>query len=118
MPHPVLDVWYRIRDRLIGDPAFQRAAARFPLTRPIARRRSRALFDLVSGFVYSQVLSVLVKRDVFAALADGPRTLEDITERLALPAASAERVVAAGVALRLLNRRVGGLVGLGDLARR
>ena len=35
---------------------FQRFAASFPLTKPIAQRQSQALFDLCAGFVYAQVL--------------------------------------------------------------
>ena len=43
-------------DGLLASPRFRRWAAAFPLTRPIARRRARELFDLCAGFVYSQVL--------------------------------------------------------------
>ena len=46
--------WRVWRDRLLGDARFQRAAAAFPLTRPLARRRARDLFDLMAGFVYSR----------------------------------------------------------------
>ena len=63
-PHvvgPLSSAWV---DRLFASPRFQRWAAAFPLTRPIARRRARGLFDLVAGFVYSQVL--------FAARAAAP----------------------------------------------
>ena len=35
-----------LRNRVISSPRFQRWAAGSPLTRHIARRRSRALFDL------------------------------------------------------------------------
>jgi demethylspheroidene O-methyltransferase len=41
---------------LVSRPSFRAWAARFWLTRPIARRRARALFDVCAGFVYSQVL--------------------------------------------------------------
>ena len=32
--------WFAWRNRLLADPGFQRWAASFPLTRPIARRRT------------------------------------------------------------------------------
>ena len=60
------------RDRLLASRRFQRWAAAFPLTRPIARRRARALFDLCAGFVYSQVLFACVRLKLFDALAAGP----------------------------------------------
>ncbi|MCC7280468.1 MAG: methyltransferase, partial [Chromatiaceae bacterium] len=50
-----------MRNRLLASPAFQRWAVDFPLTRPIAQRRARALFDVTAGFVYSQILFACVR---------------------------------------------------------
>ena len=52
------------RDRVLASPRFQAWAAAMPLTRPIARKRARALFDLCAGFVYSQVLVACVRREL------------------------------------------------------
>ncbi|MFZ4534249.1 MAG: hypothetical protein ACOYOJ_20875, partial [Alsobacter sp.] len=60
-PRSWRDRWYAWRDRTIASPAFQRWAAGFPLTRPVARRRAAELFDLVAGFVSSQVLAAVVR---------------------------------------------------------
>ncbi len=103
------------RNRLLADPRFQRAAARLPLTRPIARRRSRELFDLCAGFIYSQVVLASVRLGVLDALAEGPRRPAALAAELGLPEANAERLLAAAAALRLLERRSGGRYGLGDL---
>jgi demethylspheroidene O-methyltransferase len=46
---------------LLTSPAFQRRAAAYLVLRPLARRRARALFDVVAGFVYSQVLLACVR---------------------------------------------------------
>ncbi len=46
-------------------PDFQRFAGTFVLTRPIARRRAGALFDLCAGFVYSQILLACVRLAAF-----------------------------------------------------
>jgi demethylspheroidene O-methyltransferase len=43
-----------VSQRLIASARFQRWAAGFFLTRWIARRKARSVFDLVAGFVYSQ----------------------------------------------------------------
>ena len=51
----VIDALRRRRDRLLADGRFQRFAAAFFLTRPVARARSRALFDLCAGFVLSLI---------------------------------------------------------------
>ena len=59
-------------DRLLASPRFRQFATRFPLTRPMARRRVRALFDLCAGFVYTQTLLACVRLRVFEILRDGP----------------------------------------------
>lgn len=103
------------RDRTVSSASFQKWAAWFPLTRPIAHRRSRALFDLMAGFVYSQVLQACVELDLFALLARAPLTPEAIAARTAMPVYSIDRLLSAAVALRLLEKRSGGRIGLGQL---
>jgi demethylspheroidene O-methyltransferase len=102
-------------DRLVSDVRFQRWAAAFPLTRPIARRRQAQLFDLCAGFVYSQVLLACVRTDLFPLLAERPRTTADVARRTGLPPEGAERLLRAAAALRLVARRSGGRWGLGAL---
>jgi demethylspheroidene O-methyltransferase len=110
-----LDWPLRLRDRLLASPRFQRWAADFPLTRPIADRRARALFDLCAGFVFSQVLLACVELGVSEILAGGPRTVEEMARRLALSPDRAERLLRAAVALRLVEYRTAGRFGLGSL---
>ena len=94
---------------------FQRWAADFPLTRPIAQRRTRALFDLCAGFVFSQILLACVQLDLLGILGEAPRTEADLARRLELPGAATTRLLAAAVALRLVERRSGSRFGLGSL---
>jgi demethylspheroidene O-methyltransferase len=112
---PWRDRYLAARDRLLGEPKFRGWAARFRLTRPIARRRARALFDLCAGFVYSQVLLACVRLGLFDLLAERPRSLAEIAERLDLPPAGAERLAEAAASLRLLEHRSRGRYGLGPL---
>lgn len=107
--------WHALRDGLLARPAFRRGAAAFPLTAPVARKRAAELFDLVAGFVYSQVLLACVQLRVFEILAPGPLALDVLSRRLALSEEATDRLVGAAVALRLLERRRGGRVGLGAL---
>jgi demethylspheroidene O-methyltransferase len=111
----VRDRWRQWRDRLLCSPRFAQWAMAFPLTRPIARRRARALFDLVAGFVYSQVLASCVRLRLFDALADGPRTPDELAQHTQLPRAGLERLLRAAVALQLLEPRGGDRIGLGPL---
>ena len=100
--------------RLVANPTFRRWAAAFPLTRPFARRRAQALFDLCAGFVYAQTLYACVQLDLFRLLAEGAQTAPDLARRMALPPESAGRLLAAAAALRLVTRR-GARFGLGPL---
>lgn len=108
-----LESWRAWRDRLLGSPRFLRFATGFPLTRPIARRRTRALFDLCAGFVYSQVLYACVELRLFDILAEGPQTSAALSRRLALSAEATERLLRAAVSLGLAERRGRGRYGLG-----
>lgn len=103
------------RDRTVASVGFQKWAARFPLTRPIARRRSRALFDVMAGFVYSQVLHACVELRLFALLARSPLTVAQIAQRVDLPVDALERLLRAAVALKLLEWRTRDRIGLGSL---
>jgi len=107
--------WCAWRDRVLTSPAFQRRAARTFLTRPIARQRARALFDLVAGFVYSQVLLACVRLRAFEILAEGPQTSIALARRFGLTLVATERLLAAAAALGLVEARDGGCFGLGPL---
>ncbi len=103
-----------LRDRLVSSPRFQAFAERFPLTRPVAHRRARALFDLCSGFVYSQVLFACVKLGLFPLLAEAPLPRDDIARALDLSPEATQRLLDAAVSIGLVERR-GANYGLGDL---
>jgi demethylspheroidene O-methyltransferase len=109
------DRYLAVRDRWLSSPRFQRWAAAFPLTRPTARRRARALFDVCAGFVYSQILYACVRLKLFDLLARAPDTAANIASALKLPLESMERLLEAAVSLRLVEKRLGGRFGLGAL---
>jgi demethylspheroidene O-methyltransferase len=104
-PTSLLDRLHAWRNRLVSNPRFQSFAAAFPLTRPIARHQSQALFDLCAGFVYTQVLTACLQLDLFNLLRPGPLTTAEIARHLAMTEAAAERLLKAAVALKLLEQR-------------
>jgi len=119
---PRREVWQRLedqvlswRDRLLASASFQRWASGFPLTRWIARRRARALFDLCAGFVYSQILLACVRLRVCDLLLERPRARDELATRLNLPADQITRLLDAAAALRLVERRRDGRYGVGAL---
>ncbi len=100
------------RDAGMASPGFQRWAADFPLTRPVAARRARGLFDITAGFVYSQILFACVELELFDKLADRPRSAADLAPEMGMSSAAAERLLRAAVAIALLERR--GIDAVGD----
>jgi demethylspheroidene O-methyltransferase len=102
------------RNRFVADPAFQRWAAAFPLSRPVARAKARDLFDLQAGFIYSQITLAFVQLDLPSRLAAGPMDTPAVAEMGAMPVASAERLLRAAAVLGLAERRSDGRWGLGE----
>ncbi len=101
--------------RLQARPGFRAAASRLAITRPVARRRAGALFDLCAGFVYSQTLLAAVTLDLPRLLAENPRSAAAVARHAGLPEASALRLLDACVALRLAVRHRDGRYALGPL---
>jgi demethylspheroidene O-methyltransferase len=101
---PWRDRWIAWRNSWLGDPRFQRWAADFPVTRGVARRRARDLFDLVSGFVYSQTLTACLKLGLLDRLAEAPSTTAALAEALNLDPGVAGRLLGAAAALGLADR--------------
>ncbi len=93
---------------IIARPQFRRWAARFPLTRPIARRQTRDLFDLCAGFVYAQILFACLQVDLFEILAQSPQSAESLATRFGLAPEAAQRLLDAAVALKLIARKADG----------
>lgn len=96
--------WIAWRNAWLSSARFQYAAARCWLTRPVARRRARGLFDLVAGFVYSQILAACIATGLLEYLAIAPRSTEAVAARLDLPGAAALRLLRAATALGLVER--------------
>jgi demethylspheroidene O-methyltransferase len=89
--------------RLVGDPVFQRWAARFPLTRPVARARADALFAKLAGFTTSWALAATEATGLLDRLADGPVAADTLPSALGLPADGARALLRAAAAAGLVR---------------
>lgn len=104
-----------LRDTLIVNKRFQRLAASLPIFRSISRSRASNLFDVMAGFVYSQILLACIRLNVFNALANGPLHLEDLSRITNFPILGLQKLLDAAVAIKLLEQRSQGRYGLGPL---
>ena len=98
--------------RLIANPRFQQWASGFPLTRGIARRDGAEIFDIVQGFVQSQVLSAIVELDLLHHLVDGPEAPTVLARRAGMAEDRMAILLQAGAALGLFKRRRDGRFAL------
>ena len=102
---PRLTGWFH---RLIAKPSFQSWASRFPLTRGIARREGAEMFDLVAGFVQSQVLMAVVELRILHRLIEAPRTPAGLAREAGMTSDRMEILLQAAAALGLIRRRKDG----------
>ena len=106
------DAWM---DSKLTDPNFSRWAAGNIFTRWITRRRAQQVFDVMAGFVYSQVLLACVRLRIFELVNESPRTLDELAQICQVPASALQRLINSAVALKLLSLRGQGRYGLGPL---
>ena len=104
-----------LMDRWMTSDALYRWSVSNPLTRWVTRRRARQVFDLMAGFVYSQVLLACVRLRILEAVAEQPRSLDELAQWTHLPPAGLQRLLQSALALGLLNLRSQGRYGLGPL---
>lgn len=95
---------YRWWVRLAGARGFQSWASAMPGTRRLARRDGQALFDLVSGFVYSQILKAFVELDMPALLRKEPLPAWRLAARTRMDPRRMEVLCQGAVAIGLLKR--------------
>ena len=93
------------RNRLIASPSFQRWATRFPLTRWLVRKQASDIFDLMAGFVYTQVLLACTQVNLFDILANGALSFGELQKQTPLKPAGLRRLLDAAVAIQLLVKR-------------
>lgn len=109
------DRWLDWRDARLRSAAFRRWAMAWSLPRWLVRRRARALFDLMAGFVYSQTLLACVRLRLLDYVAHGPRPLGELSALTGVGEAGLGRLLAAACSLKLLERRDSGAYGMGVL---
>ncbi len=102
-------------DQWMTSPGFYRWAISNPLTRWVTRRRAAQLFEVMAGFVHSQVLLACVRLNLFELLREQPMKLEQLAQHCRMHAAAMQRLLQSAVALRLLEVRGNQGYGLGPL---
>jgi demethylspheroidene O-methyltransferase len=100
-----MEIFFDWRNRLIASPSFQRWAIRFPLTRWLVKKQASDIFDLMAGFVYTQVLLACTQLNLFDILANGALSFDELKKQIPLKPAGLRRLLDAAVAIKLLAKR-------------
>lgn len=111
----LFDRLYILKDKLIANSRFQNTVAKIPFLRGIAKKRANQLFDVMAGFVYTQILLACIRLNIFNQLKDGPLTLEAIKNECGLERAPLKQLLDAAVSIHLLEIRANHRYGLGKL---
>ena len=90
---------------LFASAKFQNLVSDIPIIRAFARKEGEEIFDLVMGFVNSQVLWALIDLKVLERLMNGPLTQFEIAAQVGLSSERAEVLLQGAVALGLLRRK-------------
>jgi demethylspheroidene O-methyltransferase len=106
--------WLARLDRWLSSPDLYRWALLNPVGRWIMRRRAQQLFDVMAGFVHSQVLLACVRLGWFERLLEQPATLAELQHSSGLPADGLQRLLGSAISLGLIEAR-GTRYGLGPL---
>ena len=119
---PTHDDRPRLRDRiyawrtgLLRSTRFQNWAARTPVAARIARKDGEALFDLVAGFLHSQVLMAFVALYLADHLSAQPRSVDSLALRTGVAPDRMRVLCQAATALGLMQRKADGRYALGRL---
>jgi demethylspheroidene O-methyltransferase len=102
-------------ERLYASPRLYSFSLTNPFTRWVTRRRTQKLFDLMAGFVHTQVMLGCIRLDLFKMLHQAPADLQQIAARVNMPAPVLQRLLLSAVSLGLLECRSQSRYGLGPL---
>lgn len=109
------DRLYAWKTGLLRSARFQDWAARTPLAARVARKDGEALFDLVAGFLHSQILMAFVEFDLADHLSKQPRSVESLALRTGVPPERMRVLCQGAAALGLMRRKRDGRFALGRL---
>jgi demethylspheroidene O-methyltransferase len=92
--------WQTLTTKLLSSRRFTQLALRLWPTRRIAQHQASELFDIVSGFVYTQILYSAVRLNLFEALRK-PAAVSAISRSIGIEINACRRLLRATTALKL-----------------
>ena len=105
----LLGWWYNQKNKIIKNIHIQDFLSRFPITSRIARKEGEAIFQLMTGFVNTQILFTFVKSGALKYLENQPLSIEELSGKIGIDVKGTEILCRAGHALgfvRLKSKKI------------
>jgi len=99
-----MDWFFSWMNNLIAKPKFHTLVKKLPILNRMAAKDGRRIYDLVSGFVYSQVLLAMVELRLFKFLLTGKKTISELSDYAQLDQKKMLLLCNAASAIGLLKR--------------
>ena len=99
----LLGWWYNQKNKIIKNIHIQDFLSRFPITSRIARKEGEAIFQLMTGFVNTQILFTFVKSGALKYLENQPLSIEELSGKIGIDVKGTEILCRAGHALGLVR---------------
>ena len=96
------DWWYRKKSQFFASEWLQDVSARVPILSRISRKEGEAIFQLMSGFVDTQILLTFVRTGVLEKLFDRSRSVSQLAALMGVEPDAARVFCRAGHALGLV----------------
>jgi demethylspheroidene O-methyltransferase len=96
------DWWYQKKSQFYASKWVQDISARLPLLSRISRKEGEAIFQLMSGFVDTQILLTFVRTGALDKLRDRPKSIAQLASLIGTDAEAARVLCGAGQALGLV----------------
>ena len=96
------DWWYQKKSQFFASERVQDISARLPLLSRISRKEGEAIFQLMSGFVDTQILLAFVRTGALEKLRDRPKSIAQLASLIGIDAEAVRVLCGAGQALGLV----------------
>ena len=100
-----MDWFFSWTSKLVSDPKFHTFAKKIPLLKKLVASDGRQIYDLVSGFVYSQVLLAMVELKLFEYLLPGKKSISELSDFCEIESEKILLLCNAATAIGLLRRK-------------
>ena len=94
--------YYRLKVKVFSSTKVHEAIARVPILRALISYEGNKIHEIMSGFVYSQILHLLIYLDIFQFLKTEGRSLDEVSKFLEIANERSLLLLRGGCALNLI----------------